>query len=558
MRTLRIVALTATVVSCHLDKLLNAGGGAPATSHGTPVQLMFAAVPRGARAGRPFGPVRVSVADSVGQPVAGDDSATVTVVLGSAPTGATLSGTATAHPVHGVATFPDLRLDKASAGYTLIASTDGLRSDTSDAFAVDPGPVTQLRFTVQPDTAAPNAAITPPVEVTAYDSLDNKATNFTGAIRVSLGQDGSVAKNARLSGATAANAVAGVATFANLRLNQTGVGYTLKAAVSSAPPLGESAQFNVLPVPPPPPPVGNIAITTSTTGQNFDPDGYTVTLDGGTSSHIGINTNITLSSVAAGDHSLSLSGVASNCAVTSANPQTVTVPSGATAQASFAITCAAPPFGGATHLVFTDDPQTVQVGQVMPPVRATVYDGSDNEVAGFIGTVTIEIDSNPGNGTLSTARKTIQMNNPVAQWTDLSIDQPGNGYVLRATSPGLVSAISDPFDVTVGPPPSPAGATGLAYYIEPTTTRAGNVIPLIRVGAQTGGSLNTSFTGAVWITLSSNPTGAVLSGTRRVQVVNGYADFTDLRIDKPGSGYVLHATCWPLNEKYSQAFTISP
>ncbi len=416
MRTLRIVALTATVVSCHLDKLLNAGGGAPATSHGTPVQLMFAAVPRGARAGRPFGPVRVSVADSVGQPVAGDDSATVTVVLGSAPTGATLSGTATAHPVHGVATFPDLRLDKASAGYTLIASTDGLRSDTSDAFAVDPGPVTQLRFTVQPDTAAPNAAITPPVEVTAYDSLDNKATNFTGAIRVSLGQDGSVAKNARLSGATAANAVAGVATFANLRLNQTGVGYTLKAAVSSAPPLGESAQFNVLPVPPPPPPVGNIAITTSTTGQNFDPDGYTVTLDGGTSSHIGINTNITLSSVAAGDHSLSLSGVASNCAVTSANPQTVTVPSGATAQASFAITCAAPPFGGATHLVFTDDPQTVQVGQVMPPVRATVYDGSDNEVAGFIGTVTIEIDSNPGNGTLSTARKTIQMNNPVAQW----------------------------------------------------------------------------------------------------------------------------------------------
>jgi len=41
-------------------------------------------------------------------------------------------------------------------------------------------------------------------------------------------------------------------------------------------------------------------------------------------------------------------------------------------------------------------------------------------------------------------------------------------------------------------------------------------------------------------------------------VVNGYADFTDLRIDKPGSGYVLHATCWPLNEKYSQAFTINP
>jgi len=558
MRTVRIVALTATVVSCHLDKLLNAGGGAPPTSHGTPVQLVFAPVPRSARAGQPIGPVRVSVADSAGQPVAGVDTAMVTVALASNPGSATLSGNTSAHPVRGVATFTDLRLNKPGPGYALQAATDGLQSVTSDTFTVAPGPATELRFTVQPTNATQNAAITPPVEVSAYDSLGNKATNFTGQIRVALGNNASPLKNAKLFGASPVNAVAGVATLGNLRIDQTGVGYTLVAAFGPATPVAESDSFNVIPVPPPPPPVGNITITTSTTGQNFDPDGYTVTLDGDTSSHIGINTNITLSRIAAGDHSLSLSGVASNCAVTGANPETVTVPSGATAQASFAITCAAPPFGGATHLVFTDDPQTVQVGQVMPPVRATVYDASGNEVAGFIGTVTIEIDSNPGNGTLSTARKTIQMNNPVAQWTDLSIDRPGNGYVLRATSPGLVPAISDPFDVTVGPPPSPAGATGLAYYIEPTTTRAGNVIPLIRVGVQTGGSLNTSFNGAVWITLSSNPTGAVLSGTRRVQVVDGYADFTDLRIDKPGSGYVLHATCWPLNEKYSQAFTINP
>ena len=244
MRTLRIVALTATVVSCHLDKLLNAGGGAPPTSHGTPVQLVFAPVPRSARAGQPIGPVRVSVADSAGQPVAGVDSAMVTVVLGAAPTGATLSGTPTAHPVHGVATFPDLRLDKASAGYTLIASTDGLPSDTSDAFAVDPGPVTQLRFTVQPDTAAPNAAITPPVEVTAYDSLDNKATNFTGQIRVALGNNASPLKNAKLFGASPVNAVAGVATLGNLRIDQTGVGYTLVAAFGTATPVAESDSFN--------------------------------------------------------------------------------------------------------------------------------------------------------------------------------------------------------------------------------------------------------------------------------------------------------------------------
>ena len=466
MRTLGIPALIATVVSCHLDKLLNPGGGAPPTSHGTPVQLMFAAVPRGARAGRPIGPVRVSVADSVGQPVAGVDSATVSVGLGSNPGGATLSGSATAHPVHGVATFTDLWLDKPSAGYTLIASTTGLPSDTSEAFAVDPGPVTQLRFTVQPSNAAPNTAINPPVEVTTYDSLGNRATNFTDVIRVALGQDGSVTKNAQLSGATTASAVAGVATFANLRIDQTGVGYTLSAALGGATPVGESAPFTVAPVPPPP--------------------------------------------------------------------------------------------GGATHLVFTDHPQTSQVGQVIPAVRATVYDASGNEVANFTGTVTIEIDSNPGNGTLSTARQTVTMNNPVAQWTDLSINRAGNGYTLRATSPGLVSAVSDPFDFTLDPPPPTNGATGLAYFAQPITTRAGDVIPPIRVGVQSvGGVLNTSFTGAVWITLLPNPNGAVLSGTRRIQVANGYAVFTDLRIDKAGS-YVLHATHWPLNMKNSDPFDITP
>ena len=557
MRTLGIVALIATVVSCHLDKLLNAGGGAPPTSHGTPVQLVFANAPRGARAGLPIGPVRVSVADSAGQPVAGVDTAMVTVALASNPGGATLSGNASAHPVRGVATFSDLRLDKPGPGYKLQATTDGLQPVTSDTFTVAPGPPTQLRFTVQPSNATQNAAITPPVEVTASDSLGNTATNFTGEIWVALEKDPGVIK-ARLTGATRRAAVAGVATFDDLRIAQTGVGYTLSAAFGAATPIAESDPFNVTPVPPPPPPTGNLTITTRTTGANLDPDGYTVTLDGGTSSPIGVNTTITLNGVAAGDHSVALGGVAPNCAVSGADPLTVTVPSGATAQATFAITCVAPPPGGATHLVFTDDPQTVQVGQVMTPVRATVYDASEHEVADFSGTVTIEIDSNPGNGTLSTARKTIIMNNPVAQWTDLSIDRPGNGYILRATSPGLVSGLSDPFDVTVDPAPSPAGATGLAYYAEPTTTSAGAVIPRVRVGVQTGGSLNTSFNGAVWITLSSNPSGAVLSGTRRVQVVNGYADFTDLRIDKPGRGYVLHATHWPLNEKYSQPFDITP
>src|SRR5207302_9049029 len=146
MRTLGIVALIATVVSCHLDKLLNAGGGAPPTSHGTPVQLVFANAPRGARAGLPIGPVRVSVADSAGQPVAGVDTAMVTVALASNPGGATLSGNASAHSVRGVASFSDLRLDKPVPGYTLQATTDGLQPFTSESFTGSPSPTWHHRY----------------------------------------------------------------------------------------------------------------------------------------------------------------------------------------------------------------------------------------------------------------------------------------------------------------------------------------------------------------------------------------------------------------------------
>ena len=106
MKALRILMLIALGVSCHLDKLLNGGGsGASPPSNGTPVGLAFSRLRSSPRAGRPIGPVQVSVVDSAGQPVAGVDSTTVAIALGSNPGGATLRGTPTTHPTRGVATF---------------------------------------------------------------------------------------------------------------------------------------------------------------------------------------------------------------------------------------------------------------------------------------------------------------------------------------------------------------------------------------------------------------------------------------------------------------------
>jgi Tol biopolymer transport system component len=91
----------------------------------------------------------------------------------------------------------------------------------------------------------------------------------------------------------------------------------------------------------PPPGAGSIRITTTTSGPDTDPDGYTFAVDGGSSQPLALNGSTTLTNLATGDHSVQLAGVAENCTVQGTNPQSVTVTSGATADVNFDISCSA-------------------------------------------------------------------------------------------------------------------------------------------------------------------------------------------------------------------------
>jgi TolB protein len=92
----------------------------------------------------------------------------------------------------------------------------------------------------------------------------------------------------------------------------------------------------------PPPTTGTIAVSTATTGSQLDPDGYTVSLDGGTGQTIGLNATLMISAVAPGAHPVALAGLATNCRVDGQNPRSVTVTAGETATAAFSIVCSAP------------------------------------------------------------------------------------------------------------------------------------------------------------------------------------------------------------------------
>ena len=210
----------------------------------------------------------------------------------------------------------------------------------------------------------------------------------------------------------------------------------------------------------------------------------------------------------------------------------------------------------AAKLAFTVQPSATQAGAtITPAVRVIARDAFGNTATGFTGNVTLTIATNPSSGTL---RGTIPVAAAagVASFNDLSIDTPGTGYTLTATSGTLTQATSSAFNITPTPPPP---ATHLAFGVQPGTTQVGVAItPAVTVAAlDASGDTVRSFTGAVAIAIDNNPAGGTLSGNAPVNAVNGVATFANLTIDKVGTGYTLKATSGTLTPATSNAFNIT-
>ena len=103
----------------------------------------------------------------------------------------------------------------------------------------------------------------------------------------------------------------------------------------------------------------------------------------------------------------------------------------------------------ATNLTVRTQPTTTLPFATIPAVRVAVEDDLGNTMTSFNGTATIAIGRNGGlvvPGTLS-GTKTVAVVNGIATFSDLSIDQPGNGYTLRVTATGLLGAESAAFNI---------------------------------------------------------------------------------------------------------------
>src|SRR5207244_1780631 len=88
---------------------------------------------------------------------------------------------------------------------------------------------------------------------------------------------------------------------------------------------------------------GTLTVSTRAPRRGEDADGYSCAAANGWPKPIGVNQSIPLTGVAAGSHTVVLSGVAGNCSVTGGTSRTVTVPAGGSVTASFAVSCTALP-----------------------------------------------------------------------------------------------------------------------------------------------------------------------------------------------------------------------
>ena len=84
--------------------------------------------------------------------------------------------------------------------------------------------------------------------------------------------------------------------------------------------------------------MGNIVIWITTSGNNPDPDGYTILLHPTGRTTIASNASGGFPQVSPGTHELELTGMAPNCTVSN-NPRTVTVMPGATTQTTYMVVC---------------------------------------------------------------------------------------------------------------------------------------------------------------------------------------------------------------------------
>ncbi|MHB8460920.1 MAG: beta strand repeat-containing protein, partial [Candidatus Limnocylindrales bacterium] len=425
-------------------------------------------------------------------------------------------------------------------------ATAALFASLLPGVAAAAGPATHLAFIAQPSTTAAGATITPAVTVAIQDASNATVTTDNSTVvtvAISSNPGGGT-----LAGTITATASSGIATFSTLSINNAGVGYTLFASGASLS-GATSASFTIVG------PATKLAFTTqpSTTsvGASITPAVTVAVQDVNGQVVTTSSANVTVALGAnPGGGTLggtltvaAASGVASFGNLTMSNSgvgKTLVATSGSLTSAT------SNPFtivGTPTQLAFGTQPSNTSANApISPVVTIRILDANNQLVTNSSASVSMAIATNPSSGTLS-GTLTVAAVNGIATFGSLSINNPGIGYTLAASSTGLTGATSTAFNITLN--------QHLAFTTQPGGGGPGAIWaqqPVVAVQNSLNATVTSDNTTVVTLAIGTNPAGGTLTCTSGLSrtVVNGVATFYGCSINFASPyTYTLSATSSP-------------
>lgn len=180
---------------------------------------------------------------------------------------------------------------------------------------------------------------------------------------------------------------------------------------------------------------GSITVQLATQGANADPDGYVIAV-GDRTTNAPANGDVTITDLAAGSYTISLSGVAPGCGVDGINPIFLALDEGGQGRAGFRVACPAPAtvlFTVTTTGPADPDGYLVQVGPGEP--LRILANGVTSVSSTAIGMRSL---------LLSDVAPDCSPSNENNDWVEVRVDQPAEvNLVVRCGAMGALHATLD-------------------------------------------------------------------------------------------------------------------
>lgn len=443
-------------------------------------------------------------------------------------------------------------LGTALGAQTVTATAAGLTgSPLTFTASADPSEPVQLAIIGQPTVGTAGAALAPALIVAVQDAQGNTVPSYTGAVSVAFSET----QTAVLGGTTTVNAVAGLATFADLTINLTGT-YTLVVS-SDTLPVTVAAPMSIVAAEASYPdilvqPGDGVAgvVLPAFAAAAFDGLGNVATGFVGVATLTAQRSGSPVNVIVTGGEVTVIDGIATFNAVQidTAGTYRMVIDFGSigtyvTSQFTVA------PAAASTIALLDGDTQSGVVTAALPaPLRVRVTDDFGNGVGGVAVTWSVV------SGLAQFSDTVVVTDASGIAATTVILGILPSAFEFAASAAGLAgSPVSFTANATAG------AATYLSIETQPATTTVAGVTlaPIIVAARDAQGNIATGFVGTVEVDIATGVDGVPLGGALAANAVAGIATFDQLVIETRGA-YTLRFTSPGLTDTVSAAFDIEP